>query len=203
MSDPARTLADAERPTHLSLAPPPGPRRILKQLLAFALAPLPRPQAPLHARPGLHLGWRYGWLKGWAVRPMWKLRELLGGPRVRVGKRFCLRGKLTMKGPGQVIFGDDVIVDGHATPYTHGRQAVIRIGDRVFVNGTRFGCAHSIHVGADTLLSDARIMDNDFHALSKRRSVDHTLPVASAPVRVGVNAWVGAGSWVLKGVTIG
>lgn len=178
-------------------------RRIVRHALSMALFPLPAPETPLHAGPGLHLRWRMGWMKGWAMRPLWRAQELLGGTKVRVGRRFSLQGKITFAGPGTVVIGDDVIVDSHATPFTHAPEAVIQIGDRAFVNGTRFGCARRIEVGEDALLADARIMDTDFHPLSRLRSVTREVPVATAPVTIGRNAWVGAGSMVLKGVTIG
>ena len=38
------------------------------------------------------------------MRPWWRLRELFGGSRVRIGKRFSLQGRLTFRGPGTVTF---------------------------------------------------------------------------------------------------
>jgi acetyltransferase-like isoleucine patch superfamily enzyme len=137
------------------------------------------------------------------MRPWWRLRELFGGSRVRIGKRFSLEGKLTIRGPGTVVFGDDVIVASHATPFTHARDARIVIGDRSFVNGTRFGCAVGIRIGADTDLGDARIFDTDFHPVSRRRRTDRSLQPASGAVVIEDNVWVGGGTAVCKGVTIG
>lgn len=146
---------------------------------------------------------RRGVAKGWALRPWWRVRALFGGSRVVVGRRFVLQGKLTMRGPGTVVFGDDVSIGAHATPYTHSPDARIVIGDRSFVNGTRFGCAQEITVGADALLGDARITDTDHHPLSRRRSTDWTLKPKVEPVRIEDNVWVGGGAAVLKGVTVG
>jgi acetyltransferase-like isoleucine patch superfamily enzyme len=146
---------------------------------------------------------RRGWLKGWALRPWWRLRELFGGSRVRIGRRFSLQGKLTIRGPGTVVFGNDVTVASHATPFTHARGARIVIGDGAFVNGTRFGCAVEIRIGARTLLGDARLFDTDFHSLSRRRRTDKTLKAATGPVVIEDNAWVGGGAAVCKGVTVG
>ena len=137
------------------------------------------------------------------MRPWWRLRELFGGSRVRVGKRFSLQGKLTIRGPGTVVFGDDVLVASHATPFTHARDARIVIGDRAFVNGTRFGCAVEIRIGADADVGDARIFDTDFHPVSRRRRTDHSLQPASGPVVIEDNVWVGGDTAVCKGVTIG
>jgi acetyltransferase-like isoleucine patch superfamily enzyme len=146
---------------------------------------------------------RRGLLKGWALRPWWRVRELFGGTRVRIGSNFCLQGKLTFSGPGTVIFGDDVTVGAHATPFTHSRDARITIGDRAFVNGTRFGCVDEIRVGADALLGDARIRDTDHHPLSRRRRTDHTLKPATGRVVIEENVWVGGGAAIGKGITVG
>ena len=147
--------------------------------------------------------WIVGWVKGWLVRPAWRLRELLGGSRVRVGRRFSLQGRLTARGPGHVLLGDDVVVSGHVTPFTHARGARIEIGDGAFVNGTRFGCAESIAIGADALLGDARLFDTDHHPVSRRRSTDFTLQPAVRPIARADNVWVGGGAAICKGVSIG
>jgi acetyltransferase-like isoleucine patch superfamily enzyme len=137
------------------------------------------------------------------MRPWWRLREVFGGSRVRIGKRFSLQGKLTVRGPGTVVFGDDVIVGSHVTPFTYSRDARIVIGDRTFVNGTRFGCAVEIRIGADSDVGDARIRDTDHHPVSRRRRTDHTLRPAMGPVVIEDNVWVGSAAAVCKGVTIG
>jgi acetyltransferase-like isoleucine patch superfamily enzyme len=150
-------------------------------------------------------GWRWsaGWIKGWLVRPWWRLRALFGGSRIRVGRRFSLQGSLTARGPGEVVLGDDVVVLGSATPFTHSREARIEIGDRSLVNGTRFGCALSIRIGADALLGDARLFDTDHHPISRRRATDPTLRPSVRPIAIADNVWIGGGAAVAKGVSIG
>jgi len=118
------------------------------------------------------------------------------------GKRFRVKGKLIIKGPGRVIIGDDVVCDDRVTPYTHSPEAVIRIGNRVFLNGTRFGSAQSITVGSECILADCRIMDTDFHSLSRYRHTDDA-PVIVSPVYISDNVWIAGQTAILKGVTIG
>ncbi len=122
--------------------------------------------------------------------------------RATFGKRLRVQGKLKIKGPGQVIFGDDVACAGLVTPYTHHSAATIEIGNRVFLNGTRFGAAKSITVGSNCILADCRIMDTDFHSLRKERHSKEA-PVEVRPVHIHSNVWIGAGAAVLKGVTVG
>ncbi len=147
--------------------------------------------------------WILGWLKGWAMRPRWALRALTGGPRIRIGRGFSLQGRLTLRGPGEVVLGDDVVVASHARPWTLTREARIEIGDRSYVNGTGFSCARSIRVGRDAILGDARIYDTDHHPVSRRRSADRSLEAAVQPVAIAENVWIAGGAAVLKGVSIG
>lgn len=118
------------------------------------------------------------------------------------GKRLRISGKLIIKGHGKVFFGDDVVCSMTVTPFTHSPEAVIKIGDGAFLNGTRFGAAKSISIGSKCILADCRIMDTDFHSLRKDRHSKYA-PVEVSPVYIGDNVWIGAQAAVLKGVTIG
>jgi acetyltransferase-like isoleucine patch superfamily enzyme len=147
--------------------------------------------------------WILGWLKGWALRPRWWLRALLGGPRIHIGRRFSLQGRLTLRGPGEVVLGDDVVVASHVRPWTNTREARIEIGDRSYINGTGFSCSRSIRVGRDAILADARIYDTDHHPVSRRRTSDRSLEPGVQPVAIAENVWIAAAAAVLKGVSIG
>ena len=135
------------------------------------------------------------------------LKFRLLGRRVTVGRRFRVEGRLDIRGPGTVIFGDDCVVRGTrfapATPYTHDRDAVIRFGNRVMLSSTRLGCKLRIEVGDGADLADARIMDTDFHAVNARGISRRNTGGAAKPVRIGAHAWIGAGAMVLKGVSVG
>ncbi len=122
--------------------------------------------------------------------------------RAKFGKALRVQGQLIIKGPGKVIFGDGITCSGRVTPFTHSKNAVILIGNGVFLNGTRFGSACSIKVGPKCILGDCRIMDTDFHSIRKdRHSKD--APVGIGPITIEENVWIGAQAAVLKGVTIG
>jgi acetyltransferase-like isoleucine patch superfamily enzyme len=156
-------------------------------------------------QPPLRRGWRWiaGWLKGWALRPRWRLRALTGGPRIRIGRRFSLQGRLTLRGPGEVVVGDDVVMASHVRPWTNTREARIEIGDRAYINGTGFSCALSIRVERDAIIGDARIYDTDHHPVSRRRTADRSLEPDVAPIAIAENVWIAGGSAILKGVAIG
>ncbi len=106
----------------------------------------------------------------------------------------------------QALFlGDSVFSHGGphpVTPFTHTPQAEIRIGNNVILNGTRFGCSELIEVGDDCILADCRIFDTDMHSIWPNRRSNEA-QVATAPVRLERNVWVGAAAIILKGVTIG
>lgn len=127
--------------------------------------------------------------------------------RVIIGRRFQVKGPLDIRGPGTVIFGDDCAVTSArlhpTTPYTHSPNAVIKFGNRVKISSARFGCAERIEIEDDAGISDARIMDTDFHALEVYDTHRSNTPGRSKPVRIGRNVWIGAGAMVLKGVQIG
>lgn len=126
---------------------------------------------------------------------------------VRIGRNFMVEGLLEIRGPGRVVFGDNCTVVGSVrapvTPYTHASEAEIMVGDRVVLNGTRFGCVQRIEIGEGCLLADARIMDTDFHAVDPQSKHRWQTVGVSKPVVLGPNVWVCAGAIVLKGVTIG
>jgi acetyltransferase-like isoleucine patch superfamily enzyme len=159
--------------------------------------------ASVYRQPGRALGAAGALLRGW----MYRVKYQLLGRRLLIGRRFKVIGRLDIYGPGMVIFGDDCIVVGSrlapVTPYTHSSEAVLQFGNRVVVNGTRFGCQQRIEVGEGSLLADARIMDSDFHAVDAPGRDRWQTTGVSKPVLIGPNVWVCAGAMILKGVTIG
>lgn len=133
------------------------------------------------------------WYKGMA--------RLLG-IRFYAGRNLRVFGTLSLKGPGIVRFGDDVVVDMTVTPWTYDRDAVIEIGDGTYLNGTQFGCGCSISVGPRSILANASIMDTNFHSVEVDRN-EPGAEVKSAPVRIGTNVWIAARAGILAGTTIG
>jgi acetyltransferase-like isoleucine patch superfamily enzyme len=153
--------------------------------------------------PALAFRFAMSLARGWYYRV--KFRVL--GRRVIIGRRFRVEGRLDIRGPGVVIFGDDCgVISSHiqiTTPWTHAPDAVIRFGNRVLLTGTRLGCQASIEVGDCAGLSDARIMDTDFHAVESSDGPRYNTAGRAKPIVIGAHAWLGAGSMILKGVKIG
>ena len=79
------------------------------------------------------------------------------------------------------------------------RNGHLELGEQVFVNtGATIVATHRIEIGDNCLIGDlAAIFDSDHHSLEPSR------PTRVAPVRLGVNVWVGRSATILPGVTIG
>lgn len=124
------------------------------------------------------------------------------GIRLETGANFRIAGQLIIRGPGRVVFGDNVLIDGVVTPWTYSVDAVISVGSDSYVNGTRFGCQREIRIGDRAILGDARILDTDFHSTRRNRH-DPEAPIRVAPVHIEENVWIGAAVGILPGTTIG
>lgn len=127
---------------------------------------------------------------------------MFGGTKLIAGKRLSVQSRLRLRGGGQVIFGNDVIIGTMTDIFTHDHSATVRIGHRSFVNGARISAVNLIEIGDDAILADTRMMDTDFHSLSQQRQQKDAL-VGVAPIHIKQNVWIAAGAAVLKGVTIG
>jgi acetyltransferase-like isoleucine patch superfamily enzyme len=110
-----------------------------------------------------------------------QLPVLSGGGRIRIGRRFVIRGRvapceLTCEGNAQLL-----------------------IGERVFINqGVVVTAKESIEIGDDCLIGDfSAIYDSNFHRL------DPGHPDKPRPVTIGKNVWIGSGVLVLPGSSIG
>ena len=170
--------------------------------LAISGAPPARSLGALVSRglrdPGQGISYGLALAKGYWYRATLRLR----GRRFRAGSRFRVFGRLSVRGAGEVVFGDNVATWGRVNAWTYSADARIIAGDNVMMSGTRFACARAIRVGRDSILADASIYDTDFHSTrADRRSPD--APIRIAEVEIGENVWVAAGAILLPGTTIG
>lgn len=153
--------------------------------------------------PGMAMQAARGLLRG----QYYRLKYRLTGQRVQIGKMFQVNGRLDIRGPGTVIFGDNCRVFSSyiapTTPWTHKPEAVIRFGDGVLLTGTRLGCSQLIEVGNYAGLAECRVMDSDYHSVELTDGPRYNSGGRSRAISIGANAWLGAASIVLKGVRIG
>lgn len=84
--------------------------------------------------------------------------------------------------------------------------AAIEIGRRARFSGCTLCAAARVLIGNDVCIgSGVTIADTDFHALDPdvRQSEADAARAAAAPVKIGDDCFLGAGSFILKGVTLG
>ncbi len=132
--------------------------------------------------------------------------KLRMGNRVQFGRNFVTNHRLLIKGPGRVIFGDNVNTWSHAEKtvlITYAPEAVIIVGDNVRMSGAGLQAYRRISIGPRCMVSSTIMIDTDFHNLDPILRHDPDAPVPCAPITLEENVWVAGQSAVLKGVTIG
>lgn len=125
-----------------------------------------------------------------------------------IGVEPHVRGNVWIHGDGEVRIGDRVFLDGTYAPIElHAwKGAVIEIGDDSYIGGgTSIEATRSIRLGPRVRLEAfCRVMDNHFHVLvGNRRARPDARPVMVEPdVEVGARAILLAGAHVGRGVRI-
>ena len=113
---------------------------------------------------------------------------------------------------GVLRIGDRSRVETRLTVEREG--ASLNIGDRTFIGEGQISCASRVDVGDDVMIAwGTSIFDHASHSLRfSRRANDVTnwlrgekdwADVEVKPVRIGNKVWIGFGSIVLPGVTVG
>lgn len=134
------------------------------------------------------------------------------GPGLKLGSAPVIRLDKT----GSIRLGRNVIIANelaenpagisHRTALcAHKPGAKLVIGDNVGISGAVLHAWNSIEVGDRVMIGAAALIyDSDFHPLNAEdRSRLDDSKVATAPVVIGPDVWIGARAMVLKGVTIG
>jgi acetyltransferase-like isoleucine patch superfamily enzyme len=84
-------------------------------------------------------------------------------------------------------------------------EAEIFIGNNVGISGATIYARNSITIGENTHIGgNAKILDNDFHPLEiEARNKDIKEKIASKPIVIGKNCFIGCNALVLKGTILG
>ncbi len=134
-------------------------------------------------------------------------RDVLFYPPSRVGNDTGVRSAITI--------GDHCRILGELRALLHGGN--IKIGASCFIGEhSRIWSASSVRIGARVLIShNVNIHDNDSHSLSAEKRHQHFCAIfstghprhiddlATAPIVIEDDVWIGFNSAVFKGVTIG
>ena len=140
--------------------------------------------------------------------------------RVSYGKKLKVRGGLYIirhSKNSKITVGNNVTFNsaGWANPIGTGNKTYFQlvdngeiiIGNHCGISNTAFTSATKITLQDNVLLgSGCKIFDTDFHPLNYCERIIGNRPdseIGSAPILIKEGAFVGAGSFILKGVTVG
>lgn len=146
------------------------------------------------------------------------LRRLTGRATCRTGPRAQVTGSariINIRGDSDSIeIGANTVVKGELLVFAHGGK--IRIGEWCYIGeGTRLWSGDSIIVGDRVMIShNVNVFDNQTHPLPPQARHEHfrhiverghpnKIDLGDRPVRIDDDAWIAAGSIILKGVTVG
>ena len=125
----------------------------------------------------------------------WPIVSFAPGSRVRVGRDAVLISDCRFSEPG---------VSHPVVLRTLSPGAVLVIGDNTGMSGCTICASESVTVGSRCLLgADVFIADTDFHPVAPDGRRWRRDGVATAPISIGDNVFLGARAMILKGVSIG
>lgn len=131
------------------------------------------------------------------ARSIWCLRQATS-----VGHGTISRGRVDIVNRGILEIGEYCRLEGHrvSVEIGVGPGARVTIGDAVGVNyGTTISATRSVTIGSRVLFGPfSTVLDSNFHGL-----VNRSIAEEPAPVQIDEDAWFGAFSMVMPGVTVG
>lgn len=147
------------------------------------------------------------------LRAYWLLTgAYLRSRSAQLGKGVRCNGfpSVRVRRGGKLLVGDGVMINAARWSNAHvtagstnffvGSGGRLLLGARAGISGSRVVAMEEIEIGDGTLVgAGCLICDSDMHEVP----LGSGAPVATRPVRIGKRVFVGAGSVILKGVTIG
>jgi acetyltransferase-like isoleucine patch superfamily enzyme len=113
------------------------------------------------------------------------------GPRTVVRRPWCIR------------VGERVWFEHNVYLKLVADSARLEIGDRAWIGtGTEFDVSKSVVVGAHSQIAPNVFITDHTHNSTSRALIEEQ-GIAEAPVTIGRDVWIGTGSVILHGVTIG
>ena len=136
------------------------------------------------------------------------------------GQKLSVRGNLYIfkhYDSAMITLGDNVTINSApwANPLGNGNRtyfqlfdgAKIKIGNYCGISNTAFSCASAITLEDNVLLGEGcKLYDTDFHSLDYSERIKGNYPgvsIKTAPIYIEEGVFIGAGTLILKGVTIG
>ena len=134
---------------------------------------------------------------------------------ISYGENFTIMGKVSVVGRGMISIGDNFYMSSgnHVNPISANLQgaffmgspnARITIGNNVGLSGTRMWVHESLTIGDNVKIGGGvLIIDTDSHPIDYKTRRISNEGMKFAPIVIEDDAWIGAQSIILKGVTIG
>jgi acetyltransferase-like isoleucine patch superfamily enzyme len=146
----------------------------------------------------------------------WLRRVFICEPLFKAYTSECGRGVRTgvflhwIQGKGELLVGDDVLLDGKSTfafAARYSDRPILRIGDRSIISHNCIvTVAREVSIGRDCMIaSDVFIFDSSGHPADPTARLAKLPPAADEirPVMIGDNVWVGRRATIFPGVSIG
>lgn len=165
----------------------------------------------------LYKGFRKLWMstRDCFFTPYSKCMLFLNGVHYQKGLKVLGPLKIHVTRRGYVNIGKNLHINSGENHNIIGRQqkntfwveGKLTIGDNVGMSCTAIICKHEIHIGNNVVIGgNTVIYDTDFHSLAVDIRNEKTMDSANAKwgkVVIEDNAFIGAHTTILKGVTIG
>lgn len=135
------------------------------------------------------------------IRARW-LRSL----GATIGKQPWIAEVDIPRNPAGVVLGDNVALDRGVVllmPREARAEPYICIADRCYINRHTFiDASEQVTIGADTMVGPMVYITDHDHGTDADELI-RKQELRGSAVRIGRDAWIGAGAIILKGVTIG
>lgn len=129
--------------------------------------------------------------------------RLLALRGARVGAKATLGARCMTDRPMGVTIGGKALLEADVFMKLVDEAAILEIGDNTFIGrGVEFDTMERISIGRHSLIAPRCFITDHSHGTAAGFRIDQQ-PCAARPVRIGSDVWLGAGTVVLPGVTIG
>lgn len=121
----------------------------------------------------------------------------------RVGAKAALGSRCMIDRAVGVTIGERVMLEPDVYLKLVGDTAKLEIGNHTFVGrGVEFDVLGKVSIGEHTLIAPRCFITDHAHGVAPGLRMDQQ-PAAAMEVKIGSDVWLGAGTVVLPGVTIG
>lgn len=121
----------------------------------------------------------------------------------RVGAKTSIGARLAVRNARGITLGTRVEIEHDVYLKLVTPEARLRVGDYTFIGrGCEIDVAQEVTIGEHALLAPGAFIVDHTHNHARDLLLDQQ-SIASAPVTIGRDAWIGAGAVILHGVSIG